>query len=74
MMRLLPTLYRLVTGRPYYTVRSAAAEFGPTPAARYPELLDYPDIELIRRDRAELIAEIRARREALARNREVTRR
>lgn len=63
-------LWKLLTGKPYTTTRSMAAEFGPTLASRYPELLDYTDEELIHRDRDELLAEIEARRAALARVRE----
>jgi len=59
-------LYERLTGTSYLTVRSAAVEFGPPPAAQHPELLEYNAGELIRRDRDELIAEIRQRREALA--------
>jgi len=57
-------LYERITGTSYLTVRSAAAEFGPPPAAQYPELLSYSAGELIRRGRDELLAEIRQRREA----------
>lgn len=60
-------LYELLTGRPYITTRSMVDEFGPPPAVRYPELLDYTDEELMRRDRDELLAEIRARRAAARR-------
>jgi len=66
-------LWELLTGTSYYTVRSASVEFGPTPATAYPELLDYTDAELMRRDRDEILAEIRQRRAALARPREVAR-
>jgi len=57
-------LYERITGKPYLTVRSAAAELGPPPAAQYPEMLSYSAGELIRRERDELLAEIRRRREA----------
>lgn len=41
-------LYEQLTGQPYYTTRSASAEFGPPPAARYAaELARYSDAELI---------------------------
>lgn len=63
-------LWKLLTGKPYTTTRSMAAEFGPPPAAAYPELLDYTDEELINRDIREIMAEIRARRAALNRVRE----
>ena len=45
----------------------------PPPAAQYPELLSYSAGELIRRERGELLAEIRRRRAALARHRGVAR-
>lgn len=51
-------LYELVTGRPYITTRSMAAEFGPTLATRYPELADVPDHELMRVDLATLVEHI----------------
>ncbi|XTZ17027.1 hypothetical protein ACQSSU_06520 [Micromonospora echinospora] len=44
------------------TTRSAAAEFGPPPAARYPELADYSDAELMSRPIAEILAEIETSR------------
>lgn len=66
-------LWKLLTGKPYTTTRSMTEEFGPPPATRYPELLDYTDEELMRRDRDELLAEIRARRATLNRVREVAR-
>jgi len=45
------------------TVRTASEEFGVAPAARYARELDrYSDQELVRRDRAALLAEIRASR------------
>ena len=41
-------LYETLTGRPWTTTRSAAAEFGPPPGARYAgELAAYTDTELI---------------------------
>jgi hypothetical protein len=44
---MLQRLYELVTGRPWTTVRSAAAEFGPPPGARYAaELSRFSDAEL----------------------------
>lgn len=42
------------------TVRSATEEFGPPPAAKYPLLALYSDSELYRRDRDELLAEVKA--------------
>lgn len=42
------------------TVRSAAAEFGPPPAVKYPELALYSDSELYRRPTAEILAEVKA--------------
>lgn len=64
---MLPRLFEALTGRPWTTTRSAAAEFGPPPAVSCPELADYPDAELIRRPVAEVLAEIQARRARLAR-------
>lgn len=50
-------LGRVITGR------SATAEFGLTPGARYQRELDrYSDADLIRRSRSEILAEIRATR------------
>lgn len=49
------------------TTRSMAAEFGPPPAVRYPELARYSDAELMERDLAEVIAEIKTRRAAARR-------
>ena len=41
-------LYETLTGRPWTTTRSAAAEFGPLPGARYAgQLAAYTDAELI---------------------------
>lgn len=59
-MTMFERIYEKVTGRPYLTVRSMAAEFGPTPATRYPELLDHSDAELVERG-DELLAEAHAR-------------
>lgn len=43
-------LYERVTGRPWTTVRSAAAEFGPPPGAVFAEALrHYTDQELYER-------------------------
>lgn len=40
-------LYEHATGRPWTTVRSASQEFGPTPGARYADVLaQYSDSEL----------------------------
>lgn len=40
-------LYERATGRPWLTVRSASAEFGPPPGARYADVLDqYTDADL----------------------------
>ena len=62
------------------TVRSAAAEFGPPPGARYAvELSRYTDAQLLAADRDQVLAEVREYREAVARivkqahEREVTR-
>jgi hypothetical protein len=47
------------------TVRSAAEEFGSPPGAKYwQELRAYSDLELIRYDRDEVLAECRRRRAA----------
>jgi hypothetical protein len=41
-------LFQALTGRPWTTVRSCTAEFGPPPGARYAaELAAYSDAELI---------------------------
>lgn len=41
-------LYQTLTGRPWTTTRSCAAEFGPPPGARYADQLSaYSDAELI---------------------------
>lgn len=53
-------LFELLTGTPYRTVRSMAAEYGPTWATRYPELAQRSDHELITRDLREIVAEIEA--------------
>ncbi|KXK58550.1 hypothetical protein AWW66_29115 [Micromonospora rosaria] len=46
--RLIRRLYERATGRPWLTVRSVTDEFGPTPGARYADLLDqYTDAELL---------------------------
>jgi hypothetical protein len=55
------------------TERSMAAEFGPPPAVRYPELAAYSDAELYRRGRDEILAEIKARRAGKAVGRDVQR-
>lgn len=55
-------LFELLTGTPYITVRSMAAEFGPTWATRYPELAERSDWELLTRDLRDIVAEIEARR------------
>lgn len=52
--------------RRYTVTRSMAQEFGPTDATRFPELLRYSDRELIRRSRADLIAEIEDERAVAA--------
>ena len=53
-------LFELLTGKPWTTTRSMAAEFGPTWATRFPELANYTDHELIRADIATLVARIEA--------------
>lgn len=59
---MLQRLYELVTGTPWTTVRSAAAEFGPPPGAQFAaELSRYSDAELYAHgDR--IVAELAARR------------
>lgn len=60
-------VYERLTGRPWYTGRSAAAEFGPPPGARYArELAAYSDAELIAQG-PQIIAELAARRARHAR-------
>lgn len=45
---MIAVLFQMLTGRPWTTVRSCAAEFGPPPGARYAaELSAYSDAELI---------------------------
>lgn len=70
-MSLIARAYELVTGTPWKTVRSATAEFGPTLAARYPELARYSDAELMTRPLADILAEIR--HTATAETKELTR-
>lgn len=55
-------LFELLTGTPYITTRSMAAEYGPTWATRYPELAQRSDWELLTRDIRDIVAEIEARR------------
>lgn len=71
-MSIISSLYLRLTGRPYITTRSMAAEFGPPPAVAYPELADYTDEELMRRDIREVIAEIEAARAAVAAAEQIT--
>jgi hypothetical protein len=53
-------LYETLTGRPWTTMRSAAAEFGPPPGARYAAALAaYTDAELIARGE-QILAGLRA--------------
>lgn len=59
---MLARLFELVTGKPYITTRSMAAEFGPTLATRYPELAERSDWELCIRDLRDIVTEIEARR------------
>lgn len=56
--------YRRITGNPWKTTRSMSREYGPTLAARFPELADYSDGELMSRPVGELVAEILAERAA----------
>jgi hypothetical protein len=51
-------LWEALTGSAYTTGRSAVADYGPTPATRYPELARYRTAELMARPRAEVLAEI----------------
>jgi hypothetical protein len=55
-------LYERLTGQPWATTRSMAAEFGPPPAVRYPELAAYSDLELIQREMRDILAEIERKR------------
>lgn len=64
---MLPQLFKALTGRPWTTTRSMAAEFGSTLATRYPELADFTDAELIRRPVGDVLAEIQHRRAQLER-------
>jgi hypothetical protein len=41
-------VWRSLTGTPWTTTRSMAAEYGPTPAMLYPELGAYSDADLLR--------------------------
>jgi hypothetical protein len=50
--------YRRITGTPWTTTRSMSREYGPTLAARYPELAGYSDAELMSRPVAEILDEI----------------
>ena len=60
-------LFEVVTGRPWMTVRSAAEEFGPPPAAVYEaELNGYPDLELIANG-DEILAAVKAGRRSAVR-------
>ena len=53
-------LYETLTGRPWTTTRSAAAEFGPPPGARYAgQLASYTDPELIAYGE-QILAQLRA--------------
>lgn len=53
-------VFELVTGTPWTTGRSATQEYGPTVAARYPELAALTDSELMRLTPAQAIAYGRA--------------
>lgn len=55
-------LYEAVTGTPWTTGRSAAVDFGPTIAARYPELAALSDMQLMRFTPAQAIAYAEAAR------------
>lgn len=68
-------LYEAITGTPWTTGRSASADFGPTIAARYPELAELTDTELMAMTPAQAVAyaervRARAQRAALIAERE----
>lgn len=52
-------IWKRLTGTPWTTTRSMAAEYGPTLATRYPELQRYTDVELVAFGHA-ILAEVRA--------------
>jgi hypothetical protein len=63
---MLKGLYELVTGKPWTTVRSAAAEFGPPPGAVYrAELGRFSDAELYAQGDA-IVAAAKRRRQPVA--------
>ena len=58
---MIPRLYELLTGRPWTSVRSMTAEFGPPPGAVYGEqLAGYTDAELIANGE-QILANLRTR-------------
>ena len=64
---MLAALYEWLTGRPWRTTRSCAAEFGPPPGALYAEALrHYTDAELIVHGEA-ILADLREQEAAVAR-------
>lgn len=66
MHRITAWLWERITGRPYYTVHSMAAEHGPPPAVEFAaELAHYSDAELLARG-PEIVAELRRRERAAA--------
>jgi len=56
-------LYEKITGTPWTTGRSASVDFGPTIAARYPELVTLTDTQLMNLTPTKAIAYAQARRE-----------
>jgi hypothetical protein len=60
-------IYEAVTGTPWTTGRSATADFGPTPAAAYPELDELSFSELMTITNAEAIAWAKAQRASVER-------
>jgi hypothetical protein len=61
-------LYELITGKPWITVRSAAAEFGPPPGALLEsELAAFSDAALVQFSTGDVAGMIRAKRSIGAR-------
>lgn len=64
---MIKTLYEAATGRPWTTVRSCTAEYGPPPAVVYAdELADLTDADLFEHDAATLVAYAKAKRDGTA--------
>jgi hypothetical protein len=64
---MIPRLYELLTGRPWTSVRSMTAEFGPPPGTVYAtELAAYTDTELIAHG-GHILAHLRTRHPAAGR-------